>query len=266
MTLPCATLPCADMKALLHGYLDGELDAANTLQVENHLKTCTTCADEYQRLTELRAALRQDELRYRASDALHARITGTLDSATSAPAGPTTFRWWQRLWPDRRFGLPAAAFAAGLAVALIVPRPHTDLEQELVSEHIRSLMASHITDVTTSDQHTVKPWFSGRLDFSPPVVDLASEGFALAGGRLDYIAGRSVAALVYKRREHLINLFIWPAEKGELGVEQAQSSVNNGYNVLRWSSNGMTFWAISDLDSAELQEFMHRFRAHLIPR
>jgi anti-sigma factor RsiW len=124
-------------------------------------------------------------------------------------------------------------------------------------------MANHITDVTTSDQHTVKPWFSGRLDFSPPVVDLASEGFPLAGGRVDYIAGRTVAALVYKRREHLINLFIWPAEKSELGAEQVRSSVNNGYNTLRWSGNGMTFWAISDLASAELQEFMRRFQAHL---
>ncbi|NIX77515.1 anti-sigma factor family protein [Microvirga terricola] len=260
------TLSCADMKVLLHGHLDEELDAANTLQLENHLRTCAACADEYQRLKKLQAALRQDGLRYRASDALHARIMGALDSATAAPVTPTIFRWWQHLWRDRRLGLPAAAFAAGLAVALIVPRQPPNLEQELVSEHIRSLQANHITDVTTSDQHTVKPWFTGRLNFSPPVVDLASEGFALTGGRLDYIAGRAVAALVYKRREHLVNLFIWPSEKSELGAERAQSTVNNGYNTLHWSGNGMTFWAISDLSSTELEEFMHRFQARLTPQ
>jgi anti-sigma factor RsiW len=124
-------------------------------------------------------------------------------------------------------------------------------------------MANHITDVTTSDQHTVKPWFDGRLDFAPPVIDLAREGFALTGGRLDYIAGRAVAALVYKRREHIINLFIWPAEKEGIGADRVQSSVNNGYNTLHWSGNGMTFWAISDLNSAELQEFIGQFQGHL---
>ncbi|MET0528249.1 MAG: anti-sigma factor [Microvirga sp.] len=257
------TLPCDDMKVLLHGHLDGELDAANAFQVEDHLRSCPACADEYQRLTELRAILRQDGLRYRAPDRLRARILEAVEPAPATPVVSTPIRWWQRLWRDQRLGLPIAAFAAGLAVALIVPRQAVDLEQELVSEHVRSLMANHITDVTTSDQHTVKPWFDGRLDFAPPVIDLASEGFALTGGRLDYIAGRAVAALVYKRREHLINLFIWPAENTRIGVERVQSSVSNGYNTLRWSGNGMTFWAISDLNPGELQEFMRRFQDHL---
>ncbi|MBZ6074729.1 anti-sigma factor family protein [Microvirga puerhi] len=257
------TLPCDDMKILLHGHLDGELDVANDLQIENHLRTCTACADEYQRLKEQRAILRQDGLRYRAPDALRARILASLEPASATPDIPTTTRWWQRLRWGQYLGIPAAAFAAGLAVALIVPRPSPDLEQELVSEHVRSLMANHITDVTTSDRHTVKPWFDGRVDFAPPVIDLASEGFPLAGGRLDYIAGRAVAALVYKRREHVINLFIWPVEKNGLGIEQAQSSVNNGYNTLRWSGSGMIFWAVSDLNVGELQEFMHRFQDRL---
>jgi len=252
------------MKVLLHGHLDGELDAANAFQAEDHLRTCPACAGEYQHLTELRTILRHDGLRYCAPAALQARILGAIEPAPAPPVAPTPVRWWQRLWQDQRLGLSAAAaFAAGLAMVIIVPRHSLDVEQELVSEHVRSLMANHITDVTTSDQHTVKPWFDGRLDFAPPVVDLASEGFALTGGRLDYIAGRAVAALVYKRREHVINLFIWPAEKSGIGADRVQPSVNNGYNTLHWSGNGMTFWAISDLNPTELQEFMRRFQGHL---
>lgn len=256
------TLACTDMKVLLHGHLDGELDAANAFQVEEHLRTCPACVGDYRRLTELRAILRQDGLRYRAPGGLRARVLGAIEPA-EAPVTPTPVRWWQRPWRDQRLALPIAAFAAGLAMILIVPQQSLDLKQELVSEHVRSLMANHITDVTTSDQHTVKPWFDGRLDFAPPVIDLANQGFALTGGRLDYIAGRAIAALVYKRREHVINLFIWPAEKSAIGAEPVQSSVSNGYNTLHWSGNGMTFWAISDLNPVELQEFMRRFQDHL---
>ena len=257
------TLPCSDMTVLLHGHLDGQLDAAHAFQVESHLKSCQTCAREYQRLLEFRAGLDRDALRYRAPDALRARILGALASETASTAATTRVRWWQ--WPGkvRNFGLPLAAFAVGLAVALILPRQSLDLEQELVSEHVRSLMANHITDVTTSDQHTVKPWFDGRLNFAPPVVDLADEGFALTGGRLDYIGGRAVAALVYRRRQHILNLFVWPAEKSGIGIERAQASIVNGYNTLRWSGGGMTFWAVSDLNATELQEFMHRFQGYV---
>jgi anti-sigma factor RsiW len=250
------------MAVLLHGHLDGQLDAAHAFQVENHLNSCPACAREYQRLLEFRAGLDRDALRHRAPDALRARILGALASEAASPAGATRARWWQRPWQVRRLGLPVAAFAAGLAVALIVPRQSLDLEQELVSEHVRSLMANHITDVTTSDQHTVKPWFDGRLDFAPPVVDLAGEGFALTGGRLDYIGGRAVAALVYRRRQHILNLFVWPAEKSGIGMKREQVSIVNGYNTLRWFGDGMTFWAVSDLNAAELQEFMHRFQDH----
>jgi anti-sigma factor RsiW len=257
------TLPCDDMKVLLHGHLDGELDAANAFQVEDHLRNCPTCAAEYQYLTELQTILRQDELQYRAPAALRVRILGAIEPAPAPPVAPLPVRWWQRLWQGQHLGLSAAAFAAGLAMVMVVPHRSLDVEQELVSEHVRSLMANHITDVMTSDQHTVKPWFDGRLDFAPPVVDLANEGFALTGGRLDYIAGRAVAALVYKRREHVINLFIWPEEKGGIGTDRVQSSVNNGYNTLHWSGNGMTFWALSDLNPTELQEFMRRFQGHL---
>jgi anti-sigma factor RsiW len=257
------TLPCDDMKVLLNGHLDQELDAANAFHVEDHMRTCSACANEYQRLTQLRAMLCQDALRYPAPDRLRARILGAIEPALARPILPAPVRWWQRLSRGYRLGVPAVAFATGIAMIMVLPRQSLDLEQELVSEHVRSLMANHITDVTTSDQHTVKPWFDGRLDFAPPVIDLAGEGFALTGGRLDYIAGRAVAALVYKRREHIINVFIWPAEKDGIGAGRVQSSVNNGYNTLHWFGSGMTFWAISDLNPAELQEFTGRFQGHL---
>ena len=129
------------------------------------------------------------------------------------------------------------------------------VEDEIVAGHVRSLLANHLTDVATSNQHVVKPWFNGRIDFSPPVVDLAATGFPLVGGRVDYIGGRVVAALVYRRSGHAINLFVWPAETPPEGPSQ-----HDGYNLLRWSAGGLAYWAISDLNPEELRDFESQFR------
>ena len=248
---------CADKETLLHGLLDGELDAANAVAVEEHLKLCPGCAAELARLESLRRLLRAPGVGWRAPDGLRARIEAQLAMpgpvAEAPPARPSPWRTW--IVPFAA----GTAIAASLLIAVTLPQPgESALEDQVVSGHIRSLQASHLTDVATSDRHTVKPWFNGRLDFAPPVYDLAAQGFPLAGGRLDYLHDRQAAALVYRRRLHVINLFVWPAHAGETPAGSARL---HGYSLAWWTRGGLEFWAVSDIDPQDLDRFRQAFIA-----
>ena len=239
---------CPDKEALLHGLLDGELDAANAQACEAHLKTCAGCAQAFGELQALSARLSAPGIAYRAPPALRGRIEGLLAAEARPPR--------QRLRAAAPWALSAgfAALAASMAVVSIETQTLT-LADQLVSSHVRSTLASHLVDVQTSDRHVVKPWFNGKIDFAPPVVDLAEEGYPLAGGRLDYIERRTTAALVYRRRAHVINLFVWPGQ----APPQPELIRREGYSLIRWGHGGLVFWAVSDIDVGDLENFQKLF-------
>jgi anti-sigma factor RsiW len=253
---------CPENNTLIHAYLDGELDLLSTLQFEAHLRECAACEQAYKNHQTLRSAMTSGGLYFKPPRHLAQRIHRALQEpnkiggsiSTSALEVSRHMAWW-RSWALA--GLAASvALVAGIALWLAPrgSRPSQDdlLAQEVLASHVRSLMANHLTDVPSSDQHTVKPWFNGKLDFSPPVKDLSRDGFPLVGGRLDYLEDRPVAALVYQRRKHFINLFIWAS-----GSNSGQKTVmRQGYNLFHWAQAGMTFWAVSDLNYGELQEFV----------
>ncbi len=240
---------CPDKEMLLHGLLDGELDAANAQAAEAHLKTCPACAEAFSALQALRTRVAAPEIAYRAPDALRARL-----EAMAAPE-PVRPRRVRAAAPWALSG-GFAALAATFAVMLVQPTTLA-LQDELVASHVRSTLALHLVDVETSDRHTVKPWFNGKIDFAPPVVDLAQEGFPLVGGRLDYLDHRTVAALVYRRNKHVVNLFIWPAKAGLLPARSVAPPA--GYNIVHWTEGALQFWAVSDTEARDLEAFHQEF-------
>ncbi len=242
-------MDCAQAESLLDIYLDRELDPVRSLEIEAHLRACARCAQSRSAHEALRRSLKADALYFKAPGALQRRVQHSVRKAAQAE---TPRRWLSPSW----FKIAAPLAAAALVVLLLVPQgpaPDELLTQEVVSGHIRSLMADHLADVPSTDEHTVKPWFNGKLDFSPPVSDLASAGFPLIGGRLDYLNHRPVAALIYRRDKHVINVFVWPAEQNS--ASSAPIKTQQGYHIARWSRAGMNFWAISDLESSQLGQF-----------
>ncbi len=257
---------CDQAKPLLPLYADGELDAARVLELEAHLRSCPTCAPAWQNLQNLKKAVKQDALYFTAPAALKKSLqTELLARVNTQPERSRPERkssgwnWgWNWNWlTTATSGLAVACLALLLTVTLSRPSAQQELAQEVVSNHIRSLMASHELDVVSTDQHTVKPWFNGKLDFSPPVKDFAAQGFPLIGGRLDYLDGHSAAALIYHRNKHILNLFIWPASVRD--AVPAVVTSRQGYNVIHWSQAGMTFWLVSDLNPSELEDFARLF-------
>lgn len=254
---------CVEMRLLIQADMDGELASAEAARVSVHLDGCDRCAELQAQLVALSSGLRRDMPYHAASEALreavHARIAAVARAEVRRPAVV------HQSWTDRLSRLRLGSFvpfSGGFALAaslllLALPRGG-GLPDTVIEGHIRALQPGHLMDVVSTDQHTVKPWFDGRLDFAPPVRDLKAEGFPLAGGRLDYLAGRAVAALVYQRRQHAIDLFVWPGSG--LDRNPAEGS-RNGYNFLRWNRDGMAFWAVSDLAAPELAEFVRLWQA-----
>ncbi|HEX6072459.1 MAG TPA: anti-sigma factor [Sphingomicrobium sp.] len=238
---------CADQELLLGGLVDGELDAANVALVEAHVARCQGCSEELERLQAVRNLLSTEGVRRTAPEALVKRVAA-MPELSPKPARGNWIPGW--LAPG-----VAGALAASLAmVTLVPPSTRSVVDQELVSSHVRSLQPGHLTDVQTTNQHIVKPWFNGKIDFAPPVPELAGKGFPLAGGRLDSIDGKTVAAIVYRRRLHTVNLFVWPAEDSA-----SRSFVKDGFAVSEWSRNGLRFAAISDIPQEELSQFQSLF-------
>jgi anti-sigma factor RsiW len=252
--------PCPERDLLLHGLADGELDAANALAVEGHLQSCAECAPAYSEILRQKQLFKSDALRFRAPDALRGRVLAAIAAEDGAQAplaqrSPIPFRDRPRAFarfPLARAGATFSAMALAASLILFVNSSNqtSGLDEQLVAGHVRSLLVSHLTDVASSDQHTVKPWFLGKLDFAPPVVDLAQKDFPLIGGRLDYIGGQVVPALVYKRHGHVINLYVWP-----VGKSVGKTETLEGYHILSWTKGGFTYAAVSDLNLTELREF-----------
>ncbi|MHB2205484.1 anti-sigma factor family protein [Methylobacterium sp. CM6257] len=253
---PCEADPCVQWAVTLHGFIDGELDAVNALAFESHLAGCPHCRAEVERFSTLRRTVGQDGVAWPVPEHVRAQLVDAVARASARARRNAGQQTIQILAFVRRWSFipSAAALAASLFLVLGVPRPSPSLQDELVSSHVRSLLVDHLTDVQTSDRHTVKPWFNGKADVSPPVVDLSPQGFPLVGGRLDYIAGRPVPVIVYRRREHVINVFVWPAR--ETG---AQTYSEHGYNMVWWTSDGLTFCAVSDVSDSDLLQLRRAF-------
>jgi mycothiol system anti-sigma-R factor len=244
---------CDEIRNLLDAWHDGELDRARRTAVERHLEGCAECASLSGAQQVLTQVITRKTPRYRAPSALRRRIEAELVTSAPPPAKQPPWRMIAIAASVGFFillGWNASMLRSG-GVA-----PAQDIASEIVADHIRSLMANHLEDVASEDRHTVKPWFMGKLDYSPPVEDFGADGFKLSGGRLDYAGGKPVAALVYRHRAHVINVFIWPtSEADHVSVEPRWSS-DDGYHLARWTRDGMTYWAVSDVDGAALAKFV----------
>jgi len=267
---------CEQATELMDGYLDGELDAVTNQEIERHLRDCDKCAQAYELQRDLVRAVESSARYFRAPADLRQSIQSSLRAEISTqPLGNVSDQKHAKVFSRKSerpamilapqwswLALAAAIVAAAIVAVSIVPRWRGNggdqfLATQLIASHVRSLMASHLTDVASSDQHTVKPWLDTKLDFAPPVFDLNNDGFPLVGGRLDYVENRPVAALVYQRRKHFINLFIWPADPVMTVADKTIS--HQGYQLVHWIDGDFNYWAVSDVSENDLQLFKQAF-------
>jgi anti-sigma factor (TIGR02949 family) len=250
-----SVMQCEEVRPRLEAYIDGELAETERSLLREHLTGCADCGPEAAALQRLRDEIRQAAPAYRAPEALRSQIRFALRrrATASAPSGLRASSWLAYAASL----LLAVALGSGGTFLVLGERQQDMVATEVLDSHLRSLLGTHLTDVASSDQHTVKPWFAGRSDVSPPAVDLSTEGFPLVGGRLDLVAGKPAPALVYKRRQHIINLFVLPASRGDHGAALS----HQGYNLRHWDEGDLAFWAVTDAAPAELAEFEHAFRA-----
>jgi anti-sigma factor RsiW len=240
------TMDHQQIRELIHGYVDGELDLLTACEIEQHLRSCEDCSGVEKAVRALRETVATSQPAYRAPSHLRKNVRAAL----RRKAKTSIFSPW-------------VVFATGAACALIIfgavvfqttpASRNNTLVNEIVADHVRSLLATHLVDIASSDQHTVKPWFDGKIDFAPEVRDLSGDGFPLIGGRLDYLGGKTVVALVYQRNKHPINVFIMPATANR--DTSPSVATHRGYNVLSWHHHEMRYWAVSDLNQAELRRF-----------
>ena len=241
---------CAEVETLIGASLDGELDAPTAVALDTHVASCPNCSATLEKLQWLRAEIAAADVDWSATADLR-RLAAAVRRKHARP-------WWKAGWL-REFAVAGAAAVLTLAIAVNrFETPRAPVERQIVDSHIRSLQPEHLVDVPSSDRHTVKPWFQGKLSFAPPVPDLGADGFELVGGRLDVIGGRPAAAIVYKRRNHVINVWIAPADGAE---RRPESSEAEGFHVVEWQRDRMRYWVVSDLNAAELSGFAGLLRS-----
>ena len=244
---------CEEAEILLHALIDGELDAGHAREVENHVASCPRCAAALRDYREMSKAVASADVRYEAPLELRRRIEAALPQQARVPNRRAVLRGFA-------MGSAVSALAATGLVAIVLRNDDMErIQSEVVSAHLRSLQAGHLIDVISTDQHTVKPWFNGKLDVAPPVIDLTAQGFTLIGGRLDYVDARAIGAVVYRRRQHVINLFV--AQTATTERRAAKIETVQGFNIRHWSDRGLNFWAVSDLAKDELADFGDKFEA-----
>jgi anti-sigma factor RsiW len=242
---------------LLPAYIDKELSLSESADFEQHLNACAECQNTYKELTNAIGMVKNSAVYFEATPQFAKRLEASLPQELPSKNAKNSWFDWSQAWLGNGVSKSAivtscAALILSTSLFLATPSAQQKLVDELTASHVRSLQADHLSDVISTDQHTVKPWFNGKLDFAPPTIDLAKTGFPIEGGRLDYINGKTVAVIVYRHNKHPINLYIWPSTAHD---SSARTSIHNGYNLAYWVANGMTHWAVSDLETEKLINF-----------